>query len=177
MQKQPSGTDNLQKNLKESPKAVCILLLPMVIFGLVVGFVAITLTSQIYMAVLYNQAPASLVIGDGQLEQNTTNELVSDWNVVPFISLQVVGGDQNCPEDHPEEAFFYETTGYQQFCTCERGAKQRRFMGRDCDGLKLIYNDCRYQSSVPSTKLSSIDGKKVCGQRGGRNFLEAIRPT
>ena len=30
---------------------------------------------------------------------------------------------------------------------------------------------------MPSEKLSSIDGRKVCGQRGGKSFLEAIRPT
>ena len=30
---------------------------------------------------------------------------------------------------------------------------------------------------MPSTKLSSIDGRKICGQRGGKSFLEAVRPT
>ena len=30
---------------------------------------------------------------------------------------------------------------------------------------------------MPSTKLSSIDGRKICGQRGGKSFLEATRPT
>jgi hypothetical protein len=83
----------------------------MIICGLVVGFLAVTLTSQIYMSVLYNQAPASLVIGNGQLEQSKTNELVSDWNVIPFTSLQIVGGAENCAGDHPEEAFFYQFTG------------------------------------------------------------------
>jgi hypothetical protein len=50
-------------------------------------------------------------------------------------------------------------------------------MDRNCDGLNKIYKDCRYSSSVPSTKLSSIDGRKICGKRRGKSFLEAIRPT
>ena len=93
-------------------KRIYICALPMIIFGLIVGFLAVTLTSQIYMSFLLNQAPVSLVIGDGQLEQNEMNELVSDWNVVPFTSLIVVGGDENCTEDHPEEAFYYQFTGF-----------------------------------------------------------------
>ena len=85
--------------------------LPNIICCLILGFLVATLTSQIYMSVLYNQAPVSLVIGDGQLEQSKTNELVSDWNVVPFTSLQIVGGAENCTEDHPEEAFYYQFNG------------------------------------------------------------------
>ena len=85
--------------------------LPNIICCLILGFLVVTLTSQIYMSVLYNQAPVSLIIGDGQLEQSKTNELVSDWNVVPFTSLQIVGGAENCTEDHPEEAFYYQFNG------------------------------------------------------------------
>ena len=86
------------------------------------------------MTVLYYRAPVSLIIEDGQLGQNKTNELVSDWNIVPFTSLKVVDGAENCTEDHPEEALYYQFSGLQELCECGRGANIVRFLGRDCLG-------------------------------------------
>ena len=39
------------------------------------------------------------------------NKPLKNWDLVPFVSLTVVDGDSECPEDHPNVVVYNEFAG------------------------------------------------------------------
>ena len=42
--------------------------------------------------------------------------------------------------------------------------------------IRNDFENCRFFESIPPINLSNINGRKICGLRGGRNFKDAVRP-
>ena len=78
---------------------------------LLLVYAIVTIVSFITMGVLYSQAPVELGVKESSGQPKSTYQLVSDWDTVPLISVQVVSSDETCPEDHPEEVLYYDFSG------------------------------------------------------------------
>ena len=126
--------------------------------------------------------------------------MLDDWDTIPLISLKVVDGNEDCPNDHPEEVIYRQSPVISSLCTCKQWVEVDEYGNRGGGSLsgygvqrKLIYkyytnescfnyrngkdiHSCYWYPPTPAINLSNINGRKICGLRGGKNFREAVRP-
>ena len=46
--------------------------------------------------------------------------MLEDWETVPFVSLKVIDGKQDCPNEHPEEVIYRQSPAIKETCTCKQ---------------------------------------------------------
>ena len=46
---------------------------------------------------------------------------LADWDVIPYVSLTIVDGDAECPEDHPSVVVYHKFPGTKRYCDCKYG--------------------------------------------------------
>jgi len=109
------------------------------------------------------------------------NQITDDWTTLPFVKLYVMPArnetlnkTENCPTEYPDEVFYTVWPGTYKYCDCENSAKI--YLQEDCKVASLITPEgCIEQPAHAPVTLSDLNGFKVCGVRGGTNFLNAKR--
>lgn len=86
---------------------------------------------------------------------------MQDWEKQPFIALTVSEGD--CDEGW-DPVFFKQWAGLEEKCIEWTHHRRHRTCANKIEAQEPI-------------KMADLDGVKICGKRGGKPFVDAIRPN
>ena len=101
-----------------------------------------------------------------------------DWTKTPFISHEIVSSKDDCPIEHPEPMVYDVWMGLIENCFCQDGSELEGTRGEgNCKGKAANSPYCRSRPAINPTLRTDIEGEKVCGKRGGSDFLSAVRPS
>ena len=97
---------------------------------------------------------------------------------MPFISSAVVNIRDDCPDTHPEPMVYDVWMGLIENCFCQDGSELEGTRGEGtCKAKEANSPYCRSRPAINPILRTDISGWQVCGQRGGSNFLDIVRPS
>lgn len=100
-----------------------------------------------------------------------------DWTKTPFVSPIIVSSKDDCPATHPEPMIYDIWMGLIENCFCQDGSELEGTRGEgNCKAKAANSPYCRSRPSINPVLRNNIDGWKICGKRGGEDFLNTKRP-
>ena len=106
----------------------------------------------------------------------SVSQIYQDWHAKPFVSIEVVEGGNTCPAGS-DPVFFKEWKGLELGCFFDSWfsddeVKPMSEFGKNTKRCPRRNRPPEY----PPVMQTNVNGKTICGARGGDTFAEVTRP-
>jgi len=86
------------------------------------------------------------------------NEIVHEWNTVPYVSVALVNAKDPCPNSHPALMFYDNWPGLDIMCYCEPSANYDSVYRVACQDERLETTKCSTREAIPTMYYGILHG-------------------
>lgn len=86
------------------------------------------------------------------------NEIVHEWDTVPYTSVAIVKAEDSCPGTHPSLMIYDVWPGLEIVCYCEPSADYETVFGEQCEDDRASSTKCNERDAIPTMYMGVLNG-------------------